>query len=94
MSVKVTMKMKKCKLMTLAKIKITTVQDNYCYVPFIAKRNSRLSLSFKDVLKNKKKNMEQINYNKLQYDTTRNKHFMMIEPPGPNKHLSTLKDCY
>ena len=38
--------------------------------------------------------MEQINYNKLQYDTTRNKHFMMIEPPGPNKHLSTLKDRY
>ena len=32
MSVKVTTKMKKWKLMTLAKIKITTVQDNYSYV--------------------------------------------------------------
>ena len=38
--------------------------------------------------------MEQINYDKLQYDTTKNKHFTMIERPGPSKHLSTLKDCY
>ena len=38
--------------------------------------------------------MEQINYNKLQYDVTRNKHFPMIERPGPSKHLSTSKDCY
>ena len=38
--------------------------------------------------------MEQINYDKLQYDTIRNKQFMMIEQPGPSKHLSTLKDRY
>ena len=38
--------------------------------------------------------MEQINYDKLQYDITRNKHFTMIERPGPSKHLSTLKDRY
>ena len=38
--------------------------------------------------------MEQINYDKLQYDTTINKHFMIIEPPGTSKHLSTLKDRY
>ena len=38
--------------------------------------------------------MEQINYDKLQYDIKRNKYFTMIERPGPNKHLSTLKDCY
>ena len=37
--------------------------------------------------------MEQINYDKLQYDITRNKH-TMIERPGPGKHLSTLKDRY
>ena len=33
--------------------------------------------------------MEQINYDKLQYDITRNKNFTMIERPGPSKHLST-----
>ena len=38
--------------------------------------------------------MEQINYDKLQYDITRNIHFTMIEPPGPSKHLSTLKYRY
>ena len=38
--------------------------------------------------------MEQINYDKLHYDITRNKHFTMIERPGPSKHLSTLKDRY
>ena len=27
--------------------------------------------------------MEQINYHKLQYDITRNKHFTVIERPGP-----------
>ena len=39
--------------------------------------------------------MEQIKtrYNK-KYDITRNKHFTMIERPGPSKHLSTLKDRY
>ena len=41
----------------------------------MVKRNSILTLSFKHVLKNKKKNMEQINYDKLQYDITRNIHF-------------------
>ena len=50
--------------------------------------------SLKDVLKNKKENMEQINYDKLHYDLTGNKHFKMIERPGPSKHLSTLKDRY
>ena len=39
---------------------------------FIVKRNSRLTLSFKNVKKNK--NMEQINCDKLHYDITR---FMM-----------------
>ena len=38
--------------------------------------------------------MEQINYDKMQFDITRNKHFIMIEQPGPSKHLSTLKDRY
>ena len=38
--------------------------------------------------------MEQINYDKLQYDITRNKHFTMIERPGPSKHLLTLKERY
>ena len=38
--------------------------------------------------------MEQIDYDKLQYDITRNKYFTMIEQPGPSKHLSTLKDRY
>ena len=38
--------------------------------------------------------MEQINYNKLQYDITRNKHFTMIERPERRKHLLTLKDRY
>ena len=38
--------------------------------------------------------MEQINYDKLQMDITRNKHFTMIERTGPSKHLSTLKDRY
>ena len=38
--------------------------------------------------------MEQMNYYKLQYDLTRNKHFTMIERPGPSEHLSTLKDRY
>ena len=38
--------------------------------------------------------MGQINYDKLQYDITRNKHFTMIERPRPSKHLSTLKDRY
>ena len=32
--------------------------------------------------------MEQINYDNLQYDITRNKHFTMIERPGSSKHLS------
>ena len=36
--------------------------------------------------------MGQINYDKRQYDITRNKHFTMIEQPGPSKHLLTLKD--
>ena len=38
--------------------------------------------------------MKQINYDKLEYDITRNKHFTMFERPGPSKHLSTLKDGY
>ena len=38
--------------------------------------------------------MEQINYDKLQYDTTRKKQFTMMEGQGPNKHLSALKDRY
>ena len=38
--------------------------------------------------------MEQINYDKLQYVITRNKHFTMIERPVPSKHFSTLKDRY
>ena len=38
--------------------------------------------------------MDLWNYDKLQYDITRNKHFTMIERPGPRKHLSTLKDRY
>ena len=38
--------------------------------------------------------MKQINYDKPLYDTTRNKHFTMIEQPGPSNHLSTLKDRY
>ena len=38
--------------------------------------------------------MEQINYDKLHYDTRRNKHFTMIDCPGPSKHLSTMKDRY
>ena len=33
-------------------------------------------------------------YSKLQYDIRRNRHFTMIERPGPSKHLSTWKDCY
>ena len=38
--------------------------------------------------------MEQINYDKLQYDTT-NKHFMMIKPPGQlREHFPTLIDRY
>ena len=36
--------------------------------------------------------MEQINYDKLQYDITRNKHLITIEQPGQSKHLLTLKD--
>ena len=39
-------------------------------------------------------NVEQINHDKLQHDTTRNKHFSMIERPGPSKHLSILKGRY
>ena len=35
-----------------------------------------------------------IYYDKLQYDITRNKDFMIMERPGPSKHLSTLKDSY
>ena len=38
--------------------------------------------------------MEQINCDIVQHNTTRNKHFTMIERPGPSKHLLTLKDCY
>ena len=38
--------------------------------------------------------MKQISYAKPQYDTTRNKHFTMIEQPGPSNYLSTLKDRY
>ena len=38
--------------------------------------------------------MEQISYDKTQYDIARNKHFTMIERPGPSKHLSTLKHRY
>ena len=41
--------------------------------------------------------MEQRNYSKydkLEYDMTRNKHFTLIERPGPSKNLSTLKDRY
>ena len=39
--------------------------------------------------------MEQIKtrYNK-KYDITRNKHFTMIERPGPSKHIFDKKDCY
>ena len=33
-------------------------------------------------------------YDKLQYDITRNKHFTMIERPGPRKNLSTMKSRY
>ena len=33
--------------------------------------------------------MEQRNYDKLQYDMTKNKHFTMTEAPGPSKYLST-----
>ena len=106
MSVKVTMKMKKSKLMALVKIKITTERNKRLWYnrqllfffqylcSFVVKRNSRLILSFKDILKNKKKNMEQKSYYKLQYDITRNKHFTMIERPGSSEHLSTLKDGY
>ena len=38
--------------------------------------------------------MAQINYNKLQDDVTRNKHFTMIERPGSNKHFLTSKYRY
>ena len=38
--------------------------------------------------------MEHINYDKLQYCTTRNKHFTMFERPGSSKYHSTLKDHY
>ena len=38
--------------------------------------------------------MEQINYDKLQYDITRNKHFTIIERSGSSKHLLTFKDRY
>ena len=38
--------------------------------------------------------MEQTNYDKLHCDITKNKHFTMIEQPGPSKHLSALKDRY
>ena len=38
--------------------------------------------------------MEQINYDKLQYDITKDKHFTIIERPGPSTHPSTLKDRY
>ena len=31
--------------------------------------------------------MEQINYDKLQYDITKNKHFTIIERPGPSRIL-------
>ena len=104
MSVKVTMKMKKFKLMALVKIKITTERNKLVWYnrqllffqylcSFVVKRSSRLISSFKDILKNKKKNMEQINYYKLQYDITRNKHFTMIARPGSSEHLSTLKDA-
>ena len=36
--------------------------------------------------------MEQMNYDKLQYGIARNEHFIMIEQPGPRKHLLALKD--
>ena len=98
------MKTKKYKLIALVINKTTTKSNKllknsrqqllFQYLrSFIVKRNSRLTFSFKDVLKNKKKNIEQLNYDKLQYDLTRNEHFTMIERPGPSKHLSTLKDC-
>ena len=38
--------------------------------------------------------IEQINYDEMQFDITRDKHFIMIEQPGPSKNLSTLKDRY
>ena len=39
--------------------------------------------------------MEHINYHKLQYDITRNKHFTMIwSLPLSSKHLLTLKGYY
>ena len=39
--------------------------------------------------------MEQINYDKLQYDDiTRNKYFTVIQRSGPIMYLSTLKDGY
>ena len=38
----------------------------------------KINLSLKDLLKNKKKNMDQVNYDKMQYDITRNKHFTRI----------------
>ena len=47
----------------------------------------KINFVHKDVLKNKKKNMEKINYDKLQHDIRRNKHFTMIERPGPSKHF-------
>ena len=31
--------------------------------------------------------MEQINYDKLEYNITRNKHFTMFERPESSKHL-------
>ena len=48
----------------------------------------KINFVHKDVLKNKKKNMEKINYDKLlQHDIRRNKHFTTIERPGPSKHF-------
>ena len=52
----------------------------------------KINFVVKDVLKYKKKTTKEIKYDKLRYDITRNKHFAMIERPGPSKHLSTLKN--
>ena len=38
--------------------------------------------------------MKRTNYDELQFDITTNKHFTMIERPGPSRDLSTLKDRY
>ena len=35
-------------------------------------------INFKDILKNEKKNLELINYDKLQHDITRNKRYEIL----------------